>query len=443
VSEGVTHRVRLRHDWRWFLGLVGRVLIAMGVLTFAFVGYQLWGTRIEFEAGQNGLESEFEDLQDQLVGTEPATTVPPTAVPTTTLAPTTAAPATTVGTAPTTSPAANPPTTTVAPTTQPPTTTTAPAPTLPQFKLGDGIAAIKIPAATDKTYYVVSGVRVQDLKIAVGHYPSTPMPGFYGNAALAGHRTTYGAPFEHLDRLKPGDRIYVDTVLREHYEYVVYDTKIVTPSDTWVIGQPTDPNDISLTLTTCHPKRSTKQRLVIFSRLDQAASSAPRHRDAAPATTPSGELAGEGDATPVTTVPATTAPATTAPATTTAATSATTRPAATTGSTVLGATATVATAPATTLAPTTAAAPTTVAAVDEQTSERDAEALARGWFHDDRAWFQIFLWGSALTVISIAAWRLSVRTKHNWIGFAVGIFPFLFALYFFYQNLNRLLPPGL
>ena len=68
-----------------------------------------------------------------------------------------------------------------------------------------------MPSITGETYYLVAGVRVDDLKKGVGHYPSTPLPGQYGNAALAGHRTTYGAPFYKIDRLKRGDRIFMDT----------------------------------------------------------------------------------------------------------------------------------------------------------------------------------------------------------------------------------------
>jgi sortase A len=71
------------------------------------------------------------------------------------------------------------------------------------------------------------------------------------------------------------------------------------------------------------------------------------------------------------------------------------------------------------------------------------DAFSQGWFDDDEAWPQIALWGLALTIISLLAYQVSKRTRHDSIGFAVGIAPFLFSLYFFFQNVNRLLPPGL
>ena len=56
---------------------------------------------------------------------------------------------------------------------------------------------------------------------------------------------------------------------------------------------------------------------------------------------------------------------------------------------------------------------------------------------------QIALWGIALTILSMLAYQISKKTRHDSIGFLVGIAPFLFCLYFFFQNVNRLLPPGL
>ncbi|MCB0969349.1 MAG: hypothetical protein KDB37_21145, partial [Ilumatobacter sp.] len=82
-----------------------------------------------------------------------------------------------------------------------------------------------------------------------------------------------------------------------------------------------------------------------------------------------------------------------------------------------------------------------VAVVDPDDAEIDA--FSEGWFDDEEAWPQIALWGSVLTVISLLAYQLSKKTRHDSIGFMVGILPFLVALYFFFQNVNRLLPPGL
>jgi sortase A len=93
--------------------------------------------------------------------------------------------------------------------------------------------------------------------------PSTPLPGQPGNSVISGHRTTYGAPFHEFDELVPGDTIEVETGLGVHI-YEVRETKIVRPTEIWV----TEPREGAwLTLTTCHPKFSSRQRLVVFAEL--------------------------------------------------------------------------------------------------------------------------------------------------------------------------------
>ncbi len=80
---------------------------------------------------------------------------------------------------------------------------------------------------------------------------------------ISGHRTTYGAPFHELEQLKPGDLIEVETALGVH-TYQVTGTEIVSPRDLWVTE---DQGGATLTLTTCHPKFSSRQRLVVFAEL--------------------------------------------------------------------------------------------------------------------------------------------------------------------------------
>ena len=70
------------------------------------------------------------------------------------------------------------------------------------------------------------------------------------------------------------------------------------------------------------------------------------------------------------------------------------------------------------------------------------DAFGDGWFHDSGAWPQIALWGGALILIAIACRKISRHFRHDSIGIAVAVLPFVFCLYFFYQNVNRLLPPG-
>ena len=101
---------------------------------------------------------------------------------------------------------------------------------------------------------MVEGVSLPDLKKGPGHYPETPLPGQEGNAAIAGHRTTYGAPFNRLDELEPGDEVTVTTVQGE-FTYEVTETQIVSPTQVDVLD---DKGDNRLTLSACHPKYSAR-----------------------------------------------------------------------------------------------------------------------------------------------------------------------------------------
>ena len=104
---------------------------------------------------------------------------------------------------------------------------------------------------------------MEDLKDGPGHYPGTRMPGELGNSAIAGHRTTYGAPFNRLDELAPGDPIEV-TTLSGVFRYEVTEQLIVDPDSVEVLD---DTDDGRLTLTTCHPKYSAAERLIIVAKL--------------------------------------------------------------------------------------------------------------------------------------------------------------------------------
>ena len=110
---------------------------------------------------------------------------------------------------------------------------------------------------------VVEGVGIDELKTGAGHMPDTPLPGMPGNAVISGHRTTYGAPFNDLDELAAGDLIEVETAVGTHI-YVVRESIVVTPFDVWV----TDTRSGAwLTLTTCNPEFSARERLVVFAEL--------------------------------------------------------------------------------------------------------------------------------------------------------------------------------
>ncbi len=132
-------------------------------------------------------------------------------------------------------------------------------------ELHAAFALLRIPTIDRlaEGWNVVEGVTLADLKTGTGHMPDTALPGQPGNAVISGHRTTYGQPFHELDQLQPGDRIEVETALGTHV-YAVRETKIVAPTELSV----TEPREGAwLTLTTCHPKFSARQRLVVVAEL--------------------------------------------------------------------------------------------------------------------------------------------------------------------------------
>jgi sortase A len=213
------------------LGAIGRVCISAGVLLLLFVAYQLWGTGIREAQAQDSLEDEFASALED-TPQAPSSTLPP----------------------------GDPGT----------PATTAPLPPPPPPADGEAVARLQIPAiGVDKI--VVSGVEISDLKRGPGHYPDSPLPGQPGNAAIAGHRTTYGAPFNRIDELEEGDEILV-TTLQGSFRYEVRTQLIVSPDQVEVLD---DFGDDRLTLTACHPKYSARQRIVVVAALAGEAAPAP------------------------------------------------------------------------------------------------------------------------------------------------------------------------
>ncbi len=128
-----------------------------------------------------------------------------------------------------------------------------------KVETGDSLTRIKIPSIGLDTV-VVEGITPSALRAGAGHYPQTPLPCEGGNVSIAGHRTTYGRPFGNVDQLKPGATIELTTPIGGCVYQVAKDPYVVAPSDMSVI----DPTgERSLTLTTCHPKGSAAQRLII------------------------------------------------------------------------------------------------------------------------------------------------------------------------------------
>ena len=128
---------------------------------------------------------------------------------------------------------------------------------------GEPFAFISIPKIGLEDAVMYEGVDRETLKKGPGHMTDTPLPGQPGNAVISGHRTTYGRPFYDLDLLVAGDRVEVETQIGNHV-YEVREIRIVEPTDVWV----TDNRAGGwLTMTTCHPRFSARQRLVIWAEM--------------------------------------------------------------------------------------------------------------------------------------------------------------------------------
>lgn len=426
-------------DWRYFVGTLGKILIATGLLMFGFVAYQLWGTGIETARAQNRLEDRFDTiLAEADDGTNAPTTAPPATEPPST------------GTFDTPDINAGD-VTTVIPVAIDLSDDAVEQDPIPQPFRGEPLLRMEIPAI-GRDDIVVPGVTLNDLKDGPGHYPDTPLPGQLGNAAVAGHRTTYGAPFFDVDQLEPGDEIITTLLNGDRFVYEVTFIEVVSASDYWVVTT-RDPNIAELTLTSCHPKYTARDRIVVHSVLnpekssnvgfptfytldedddddEQIAVDDPVLTAEIEVTEPDSAL-GELDVTTADSTTEATTDTTTAAADDSAevddatgddepdvATGADDRPRPVTDD--------------------------ELAEARAATADADpVDAFSQGWFEDRDAFPQIALWAAALALVAVLAYRLAERYRRSWLGFLVGTVPFVVALYFFYQNVNRLLPPGI
>src|SRR4051794_8505519 len=131
---------------------------------------------------------------------------------------------------------------------------------------GAAVGRIEIPRAK-ADYVLVKGSKPDDLRRGPGVYDATSFPGVPGTTAIAGHRTTHGAPFRHIDRLRSGDPITV-TMPYATFTYRVERTRIVDPSALWIIHRVRHDR---LVLSACHPLFSAARRIVVFARLVRVA----------------------------------------------------------------------------------------------------------------------------------------------------------------------------
>ena len=246
------------------IGGFGRTLITLGCLTLTFAAFQLWGTGLTESRAQDGLENDFETArlayadfaqENGLSASEVGRAADPETV---VLATAEDNPVVEDGVELAIE--------------EPPAAPVASVPEQLKPRAGDALGVIRIPRlGVDKV--IIAGTRRDDLRQGPGHYPSTPLPGQAGNASIAGHRTTYGAPFGDIDLLVPGDQIVTETFQGTFYYEVLPQTSaegavsghaIVSPYDVQVLD---DYGDNRLTLTACHPKYSARLRIVVQAKL--------------------------------------------------------------------------------------------------------------------------------------------------------------------------------
>lgn len=189
----------------WVLRGIGKTLLTAAAIMGAYIVWLLWGTGIVHGQQQDQLRGDLEGRIDAAAAAEPEAEPPPR---------------------------------------------------LP----GQAYALIQIPDL-DLDEVVVEGITTEALQKGPGHYPSTADPwDGDGRVAIAGHRTTYGAPFWDLDKLDPGDEIRLETE-RGIFDYVVSGSRIVAPRATEVTLPTSHP---TLILTTCNPRFSAAERLIVF-----------------------------------------------------------------------------------------------------------------------------------------------------------------------------------
>jgi sortase A len=202
---------------------VGRVVLVAGILVLLFIPYLLWGTGLQTARSQSELRTQFTYAQRHTGVTSTAKPVNPKS-------------------------GAQP--------------VAKAAPSHPDPPIGSAVGTVTIPSI-DLSMVVVEGTGTAQLQAGPGHYSNTPLPGEDGNAAIAGHRTTYLHPFYNLNELVPGDSITVVT-LQGIFLFHVTSSQSVLPSDVSVIAATTTP---TLTLTTCTPRYSASERLVVHAAL--------------------------------------------------------------------------------------------------------------------------------------------------------------------------------
>lgn len=198
------------------LRVAGWTMIVLGAIVLEFAVYEVFGTSLANKGHQQALRQEFREQRDDPVVGSPSS--PPIAS----------------GSRP-----RNP----------------------------RAIARLRIPTI-DVDVIVVEGTRLSDLAHGPGRYRTSAPIGSPGSTAIAGHRTGWGSPFLNMDKVGPGDTITLETPDGTRYVYRVTGRRIVGPNEAWVLkGNPDSAASTQLTLTTCDPKYTSRNRLIVWADL--------------------------------------------------------------------------------------------------------------------------------------------------------------------------------
>jgi sortase A len=202
--------------------------LTAGVLILLYAAYVLWGTGIQTERAQDEMRERIETAWE--LPAQESTEAPPDEAS--------------------------------------PDETTAEADS--RLEVDEVFAIIRVPRlGSDWEWIVVDDVDLESLTRGPGHYPHSAMPGELGNLAIAGHRSGHGAPFHNLDRLQVGDTIEIERADGVWTYSVDQAPSVIDPSDVWVVdpvpgaAAEAEPSERRITLTTCHPRYGSSQRMFV------------------------------------------------------------------------------------------------------------------------------------------------------------------------------------
>lgn len=215
------------------VGVLGEVLITLGVLLGLFVVWQLWWTDVVADRAQAQVVA---DMGWAWTVEQPVPTPEPT--------------------------------------TEPAVRHTEPAPVVAEPAHAASFATLHVPRwGLDYVRPISQGTSKSDVLdvLGLGHYEDTAMPGAVGNFAVAGHRVTYGKPLNRIEELAVGDSLIVQTE-QAWYVYQVTEAVVVSPQQVDVLlPVPSQPGvaatEAVMTLTTCHPMYSARERYVVYATL--------------------------------------------------------------------------------------------------------------------------------------------------------------------------------